>query len=153
MKKIFLSFILFLISVFLGSCNSNKISFVVNESSHSAIIIKNENYYTEDLVIYKSVEQLYSDIDIKSESIKSKYNEDFFENSALVFIYGTAASITHKRTFKSITVKKEELILNAIIDKRGESMGVIYPYLFFIEIEKSKVEEFDRIKRNYKIKE
>ena len=154
MKKVFLTIIMSIILTSLISCQSNKVKFKVIEQKPSVIAHEEFSFNTteEEVIIYKSVEQMQEDLNKKGFSItdkafSDKYNDKYFEKKALVIIYGYDSQAGYVYNFKSLTVNNNELVLN-VIYKMGDDDGITIPIerLFTIEIMKKDIKEFNKLK-------
>lgn len=153
MKQLFILFMSLIFVICLAGCNDKK-SFNVIEKNISSINHSDEYLQTldgEGLIIIKNSNQLHGDINNKGiyiniESIYDEYDDEFFENKYLVVFFNTDSRSGIKYNFKSITTDNDELILNLEMTAVGEGMTVEVERLFFIEIDKDIVEQFDIIK-------
>lgn len=161
MKKVFLIIIMSIFLTSLISCQSKvkfkvieQKSYVITRSTHENI---NDSIIDgEEVIIYKTLDQMNEDLNnkgfiINDNAFSEKYNDDYFEQKALVIFYGYDPRTGIDYNFKSITINNDELVLNLVIDACDEGADVEVNRLFTIEIKKEDIKEFNKLK--CKIKE
>lgn len=157
MKKVFLTIIMSIFLTSLISCQSNKVKFKVIEQESYVIIRSNHEDINDsildgqEITIYKSVKQMQEDLNNKGfiinvDSFSEQYNDEYFEQKALVIFYGYDSRGGLDYNFKSITIDNNELVLNLVIVARGYGADVLVNRLFTIEIKKEDVKEFNKLK-------
>ena len=155
MKKVFLIIIMSIFLTSLISCQSKvkfkvieQKSYVITRSTHENI---NDSIIDgEEVIIYKTLDQMNEDLNnkgfiINDNAFSEKYNDDYFEQKALVIFYGYDPRTGIDYNFKSITINNNELVLNLIIKASGYGADVIVNRLFTIEIKKEDVKEFNKL--------
>ena len=156
MKKVFLIIIMSIFLTSLISCQSKvkfkvieQKSYVITRSTHENI---NDSIIDgEEVIIYKTLDQMNEDLNNKGfiinvDSFSEQYNDEYFEQKALVIFYGYDSRGGLDYNFKSITIDNNELVLNLVIVARGYGADVLVNRLFTIEIKKEDVKEFNKLK-------
>ena len=162
MKKVFLTIIMSIFLTSLISCQSNKVKFKVIEQESYVIIRSNHEDINDsildgqEITIYKSVKQMQEDLNNKGfiinvDSFSEQYNDEYFEQKALVIFYGYDPRTGIDYNFKSITIDNNELVLNLVIEACDEGADVLVNRLFTIEIKKEDIKEFNKLKCEIKV--